>query len=223
MEEEAELLFNGQKPNPEKLVSFGFVQEGRLFTWHGPLTGTRLKMTVSVTQEGKVKADILDEKTQAPYVLHVTGGTGKFVGTVRACYQQTLRKIAEQCFEKDVFQTDQAKEMLAYALSSYNTEPEYLWKQLPSYAVLRRPDNAKWFAVIMKVPPAKIGLPEGGQIEIADLRVRPEELTALTDGVRYFPGYHMNKKHWLTLPLDGRLPITEILLRLDESYLLAKK
>ncbi|MDE7400427.1 MAG: MmcQ/YjbR family DNA-binding protein, partial [Clostridia bacterium] len=35
--------------------------------------------------------------------------------------------------------------------------------------------------------------------------------------------YHMNKKHWLTIPLDGTVPIGEICSRLDQSYILAKK
>lgn len=38
------------------------------------------------------------------------------------------------------------------------------------------------------------------------------------------PGYHMNKKHWNTITLDGSLPNEEILTMIDESYdLVAKK
>ena len=32
----------------------------------------------------------------------------------------------------------------------------------------------------------------------------------------------MNKKHWITLPLDGTLPAEEICAMLDTSYALAK-
>jgi predicted DNA-binding protein (MmcQ/YjbR family) len=37
------------------------------------------------------------------------------------------------------------------------------------------------------------------------------------------PGYHMNKKHWNTVIVDGRLPNKQILEMVDESYRLVSK
>jgi len=34
------------------------------------------------------------------------------------------------------------------------------------------------------------------------------------------PGYHMNKKHWNTVTLDGSVPDDELILMMDESYTL---
>ena len=34
------------------------------------------------------------------------------------------------------------------------------------------------------------------------------------------PGYHMNKRHWNTVILDGSIPQTEILAMIDDSYAL---
>lgn len=42
------------------------------------------------------------------------------------------------------------------------------------------------------------------------------------DNARFFPGCHMNKKHWYTIILDGTVSMDEICRRVDESYLLAK-
>jgi len=36
------------------------------------------------------------------------------------------------------------------------------------------------------------------------------------------PGYHMNKKHWNTIMLDGSIPDVEILAWIDHSYNLIK-
>lgn len=36
------------------------------------------------------------------------------------------------------------------------------------------------------------------------------------------PGYHMNKKHWNTVIVDGTLPAREIKALIDESYDLVK-
>ncbi len=32
------------------------------------------------------------------------------------------------------------------------------------------------------------------------------------------PGYHMNKKHWLTVPLDGSVPYSVVYSWIDDSY-----
>jgi len=37
------------------------------------------------------------------------------------------------------------------------------------------------------------------------------------------PGYHMNKKHWNTVTLDGSLPDEEIWTMIDDSYKLVVK
>ena len=47
------------------------------------------------------------------------------------------------------------------------------------------------------------------------------ELQARYMGIR--PGWHMNKKNWYTIILDGRIQTEEVCTRIDESYRLAKK
>jgi predicted DNA-binding protein (MmcQ/YjbR family) len=37
------------------------------------------------------------------------------------------------------------------------------------------------------------------------------------------PGYHMNKKHWNTVTLDGSIPDDEVRLMIDESYTLVAR
>ena len=37
------------------------------------------------------------------------------------------------------------------------------------------------------------------------------------------PGYHMNKKHWNTILVDGTMPDSEIYSWIDHSYLLVSK
>ena len=53
--------------------------------------------------------------------------------------------------------------------------------------------------------------------------MRPEEIEKRVDGKKYFAGYHMNKKHWITLCLDGSSELYEILWLIDERYVLADK
>lgn len=53
----------------------------------------------------------------------------------------------------------------------------------------------------------------------ANLKCEPERALDLRD--RYediTPGYHMNKKHWNTINLSGRLPVALIRELIDHSY-----
>lgn len=54
-----------------------------------------------------------------------------------------------------------------------------------------------------------------------NLKCDPDEALALRDiFTAIIPGYHMNKKHWNTVILDGSIPQGEIERMIDNSYLL---
>ena len=122
-----------------------------------------------------------------------------------------------------MFQEEHTKRILRYAAEQYGDDPEYLWEEYPEYAVLRRKDTGKWYALLMNISKKKLGLDSDELVEVVDLRFDVDELPNKVDGVRYFRGYHMNKKHWITILLDGSVPLLEILDYVDKSYLLAKK
>jgi hypothetical protein len=67
----------------------------------------------------------------------------------------------------------------------------------------------------------KLGLQTDDMVDIIDLRVNPKEVDSLVDGKKYYSGYHMNKKHWVTICLDGSVPLDAVFCRIDESYVLA--
>ena len=54
-----------------------------------------------------------------------------------------------------------------------------------------------------------------------NFKIVPKELPGLLKKPGYLPAYHMNKKSWVTVILDGTVPLTEIKKLLDKSYTLA--
>ena len=67
-------------------------------------------------------------------------------------------------------------------------------------------------------------LVETGGSPFSNLKCNPEESTMLRDLFpEVVPGYHMNKKHWNTVHLDGNLPQGEIERMIDNSYTLVVK
>lgn len=212
------------KLNIEKLLTFGFTKADGGYAYHTNLVDGQMKLTVTVNADGKVQTKVTDSVSGEEYVLHrVAGAVGSFVGQVKTEYEAVLDEILASCFDREVFKSEQAKAVIAYMKDTYGDEPEYLWQRFPDNAVVRRKDNKKWYAAILTVSRRKLGLDSEDTAEILDVRIDPEEMAATVDNYKYFPGYHMNKKHWITICLDGTVPVEEIYGRIDNSYMLALK
>lgn len=216
-----EEVFGGRRPIPERLTRFGFQMEGDAYVYRAPIFQGQFELTVNVIG-ADVRTELKDIATDEPYVLHlVESAAGEFVGRVRAEYRRALETIADACFERSVFAQDMTRRLISLVRERYGDEPEYLWEKFPDNAVFRRKDNAKWYGAILTVERRKLGLKGGGKVEVLDVRAEPDEVPLLVDGVRIFGGWHMNKKHWISLPLDGSVSMDEVLERLEESHFIA--
>ena len=136
---------------------------------------------------------------------------------------KAVPEVSEKHRSQSVFKSDQAQNIIQYLRDIYNDELEFLWPRFPNNAVFRRKDTGKWYGALLTLSGKKLGLDPDEIIEIIDLRARPEEIASLVDMRKYFPGYHMNKKNWYTVCLDGSVQTDEIFKRIDDSYRLAFK
>lgn len=219
----AEVTFKNKKVNVKKLVPFGFKEEQGSYIYHADLICGQMKLTVKITDE-KIYTTVIDNATDDEYVLHlVREAVGSFVGKVREEYDSVLNSIAEMCFDTEVFKSDYAKRLIEYVRNTYGDELEFLWQKFPDNAIWRRKDINKWYAALLTVSKEKLSFKGYELIEIIDLRGTSEEIEEIVDNVRYFPGYHMNKKHWYTIVLDGSVSFEEICERIDKSYILERK
>lgn len=109
--------------------------------------------------------------------------------------------------------------------AQFEIEGEQVFHKHPEFLVFRHTRNQKWFALYMKIPPEKIGLaedaiafPKDSLLEIVNVKVNPEEREILTSQAGIYPGYHMNKKYWISLDIHK---VQEPLLKdlIQESYL----
>lgn len=109
------------------------------------------------------------------------------------------------------------EEIYEYVKKQYGTVPEYLWKESPESAVLRH-KNGKWYAVLMQVEKSRLGLEGNTKVDILDVKCDADMVGLLTQTYGFLPGYHMNKKYWITMLLDGTVSEAKILDFLDMSY-----
>ena len=112
----------------------------------------------------------------------------------------------------------QREEILRYAKDFFGTDPDYPWDGEPEYAVLRHSKNKKWYGLIMRIPRRKLIDGAEGDTDVLNIKCEPTVIGSmiLRDGC--FPAYHMSKEHWLTVLLDGTVPLDEITALLSMSY-----
>jgi len=116
-----------------------------------------------------------------------------------------------------IYDSGVAKKVLEYVKEKYDTEPEFLWAK-SNNAIFRHKDNKKWYGAILNIPRSKLGIDGEKSIDILDVKCDPILKNSVIDRKGYFPGYHMNKEYWITILLDGTVPINDIFYFIDLSY-----
>ena len=111
-------------------------------------------------------------------------------------------------------------DVFAYVKKKYKAEPEYLWRSYPDYTVFRHAENRKWFGIVMNVPERVLGLPGNDTTDILNVKVDdPILLDLLLRQSGYFPGWHMNRRNWISILLDGTVAYEKICGMIDASFL----
>ena len=212
-----------KKIDLKRLKKFGFKLKDDSYYYDIFLLNNQFKMCVKINLDNSIFTELIDAETNETYVLHLleerrNGYSEKVYGA----YSEVLEKIKKECFEDEIFKTDYTNEIINYIKNKYGDELEFLWKKSPKTAVVRRKNSNKWYAVILTLSKRKLNLDSDKLVEVINLHNSPEEIEKLIDNKRYFPAYHMNKKHWCTICLDGTVELKEIYKLIDISYELAK-
>ncbi|MBR0141383.1 MAG: MmcQ/YjbR family DNA-binding protein [Ruminococcus sp.] len=111
--------------------------------------------------------------------------------------------------------------LLKYAKEKYGSVPEYLWLSSPNSAVLRHDDNKKWYVLFMEVKRSVFSLGEGN-IQIMNIKCNVPERECLIAENKAFPAYHMNKRLWTSVLLDGSTDYNSLCNLIDESFKLTE-
>lgn len=115
-------------------------------------------------------------------------------------------------------------EILRYIKDFYGIEVEYLWESSPENGALRNPNNKKWFAVLLgSLPKNKFGIKSHEKADVLNLKCDPLFTFTIVDNIRIFPGYHMNKEHWISVLLDGSVELEELKMLVDMSFELVNR
>ena len=110
-------------------------------------------------------------------------------------------------------------DVFRYVRKKYKSEIEYPWARYPRYAVFRHDDNRRWYGLVMDIPRSRLGLPGEETVDVLDVKLDDALLCdVLCRQEGYFPGYHISRGNWITVLLDGTVPLPEIIGLIDASY-----
>ncbi len=212
-----------KKADYAKLLEYGFIKQNEDYVFSKHIMDNMFKVTVFVSQNG-TKLKVTDNVSKEEYIpVYVESAVGAFVVSVRTECEQLMEDIAQSCFYENIFKEINTKLVLKYIEEKYNTKAEFLWERTPKNAIFRKPGSKKWFAALLSIEYSKLGIDKGGEVEIINFKEMLENIEKLLEHEGYLPGYHMNKKYWYTVLLDGSVPIEEVYCCIDRSVELVGK
>lgn len=214
-------IIKRKKLIPEKLLACGFEKIGEFFQYFTEIRNGEFTLMIQIGMDGTIDTNLVENETGEAYILYKTGASGTYVGEIRTAIEEVMYDIVRQCYETSIFKTEQSQMIINFVREQYGDELEFLWEKFPDNAVWRRKDNKKWYGAILTVAGKKIGLETDKIEEIIDLRMNPAEADLILSRKNYYPGWHMNKKSWYTIVLNGSVPDEELKEKIMESYDLA--
>ena len=214
------MIFKKAKPNYDKLLKYGFKKQENKYTYKIKLMNNEFEAQIIITD--KVEGKIIDLDTKEEYTNIRLENIGAFASKVKKEYEEILKQIKENCFEKQYFMLPQSNRIAQYIIKKNNVEPEFLWEKLDGSAVFRNKETKKWFGIIMDINKNKIDK-QNKLIEIINVKLDNKVIEELIKKEGYYKAYHMNKKSWITIILDDTLKDEEIIKYIDESYNIIKR
>ncbi len=205
----------------QKLLKYGFLKINNYYVYENNIYDNHFKVVVEISKDIK-RSKVVDLVTNQEYILvDIKDADGSFVYKVREEYQNILNDIIKNCSVPNVFKSVQAKKVIKYVNEKYNDDLEYLWEKFPNNAIFRNKNNNKWYALLLVLPESKLKLKSEKIIDVLNLRYTKNE--NIINNQNIFEGYHMNKKNWITIKLDGSVNLNKIYKLIDNSYNISLK
>lgn len=196
-----------------KLIDYGFNHD---YIYEKTLSQPNFKAVITYENE-TLTSRVIDLESNEDYVLvDVKTPIGRFAAEIKKEYESIIEDIISKCTRFDVFKFPQSKRLMEYVENKYCSDLEFLWEKFPKDAIYRNKNNNKWFALLVSLDKTKIGIDDEGEIEIVVLK--HDNASKIIDGKLVLEGYHMNKKYWITIPLDDRISDEELFKLVENSY-----
>jgi predicted DNA-binding protein (MmcQ/YjbR family) len=208
--------FNRFKYQDSKLLKYGFTKEKDTYILRQLSSSKEFTFYLEITPK-KVLSSVIDNATEEEYMpFYIETINGEFVGEIRNEFELLIKSILSTCYEKD-YENDLLHQVIKHVKEKYNAKPEYLWSDSPNTFVFRH-EGAKWFGIVMDIPYNKVGIDSKEIVYVMNVKVPSEQIEDLIKQNGIVPAYHMNKKYWISILLDGSISLENIANLIKVSY-----
>ena len=175
---------------------------------------------IFVIADKSFEVNVFDVDTDEEYLpFNVADNITGFVTGIREQVEDLVQEIKEKC----LLNSNMKLRLMEYCERKFGTEPEAPWEDSPDAYTFKTAKRNKWYALFMTIPHKSLGLVAKGTLDVVNIKLPPEKVLELIDRVHFYPAYHMNKKHWITIVLDKEVDEPLVQQLLDESYGLVEK
>lgn len=213
-------IFARAQSERSALLAYGFQIEGDALVFCGAIADGEFTVRIAVDDGGNIRSTVLDASSGEEYLpIFAEAHTGAFVGRVREEYAAFLSRIAEACFVRTPFQSEQANRIAAEIASKYGEREDRPFAKSPEHAVYRAARTKKWYALIMHIKKSLLTkrAQDDYTVDVMNLKIDVAEGESLLARPGIFPAYHMNHASWISVILDGSVADDEILRLIDVS------
>ena len=211
-------LFKRLRPNYTKLINYGFKNKKSIYEYHSSLMNGSFDACITVDKNGEVEGKVIDIELDEEYVLVHTKTRNEYAAQVRGDYLELLEDIAKKCFYPVLCSSNQANTLIEYVQKTYGDEPDNPFKKIDA-CVIRNHESKKWYGLIMEIPRGTLDHNDDEtKVEILNIKVKEENVSKYLEKEDVYPAYHMKKKNWISIVLDGKIKDSDIKKWIDESY-----
>ena len=108
-------------------------------------------------------------------------------------------------------------ELKEHILNTYGISSDTPFKDDDITEVFRHQNNRKWFGIMMDISKRTLGINEEGEITVINLKADFNMISSLLYEKGFYPAYHMNKEHWISVAIE-EAETEKIKLLVDISY-----
>ena len=203
----------------KRAIAYGFSRTEAGLELKKELPGVGL-YAIFVIAGKSFEVNVFDADTDEEYLpFNVLDNITGFVTGIREQVEDLVQEIKEKC----LLNSNMKLRLMEYCERKFGTEPEAPWEDSPDAYTFKTAKRNKWYALFMTIPYKSLGLVAKGALDVVNIKLPPEKVLDLIDRVHFYPAYHMNKKHWITIVLDKEVDEPLVQQLLEESHGLVQK
>lgn len=191
-----------------KLKEYGFIIENNEYIFNKQLNDN---LTMKIIINKDISLYIFDKDFNDECLNYE-------LSFIKSKWIKIIDDIKNKCCNLLTYNSKQAMEIDRYIYDKYNIKANFMFSKFPHFGVYKV--NNKWFAIIMDIDYSIIDKTKKGLVYV--INIKNDNVEKLINENGFYKAYHMNKKYWISICLDGEVSNNKVFSLIDKSFELVK-